>query len=176
MSHHPEQAQQQGGTRRRLHWPRRILVTLLLAFVIALVVYLPMAPWSLRWSHLESLLPWLLTPSTGVLSMVLVLLILFWVPSLLRSLTGGAQQPRPEPARGGAAEAASPVERADVRGDEEEQLSIPAMSFRRMGAEHRWELAEALDIPWRDELIHDHQSWAIACLEAAQHRAEKPFS
>lgn len=176
MSHPLEPAQQPGGPRRRLRRLRRLPLTLLLAFLIALVVYLPMAPWSLRWSHLEFLLPWVLAPSTGVLSMVLVLLILFWVPSLLRALTGSAQQPRSEPPRGGAAEAASPVDRAVARGDVEEQLSIPAMSFRQMGAEHRWELAEALDIPWRDELIHDHQSWAIACLEAAQHRAVKPFS
>ena len=176
MTLHSQPDQQQGGPRRRVRWARLFPLALVLAVVIALVTYLPTAPWNLQWSRLEFLLPWVLTPANGVLSLVLVLLILFWVPSLLRSLTGGAQQPRPEPARGGAAEAASPVERADVRGDEEEQLSIPAMSFRRMGAEHRWELAEALDIPWRDELIHDDQSWAIACLEAAQHRAEKPFS
>lgn len=171
-----EQVQPQEHLRRSVHWSCYLPLTLMIASVITLVVYLPMAPWSLRWSQLDSLLPWVLAPSTGALSLALALLVLFWVPPLLQSWTGGAQPPRREPVRGSTAEAASPVDRGDLLGAEGEQLEIPAMSFREMGSEHRWELAEALDIPWRDELIHDHQSWAIACLEAAQHRATTPFS
>lgn len=176
MTLHSQPDQQQGGPRRRVRWARLFPLTLVLAVVIALVTYLPMAPWNLQWSRLEFLLPWVLTPANGVLSLVLVLLILFWVPSVLRSLTGGNRQPGSEPAGHGSTDSAPLSGREDPRGLEEDQLKIPAMSFRQMGAEHRWELAEALGIPWRDELIHDHQSWAIACLEAAQRRAARPFS
>lgn len=172
----PEQIQPQENLRRSVNWSRYLPLTLVIASVITLVVYVPLAPWSLRWALLDSLLPWILAPSTGALSLALALLVLFWVPPLLRSWTGGARQPRREPARGSTVKGASPVDQEDPSGAEGEQLEIPAMSFREMGAEHRWELAEALDIPWRDELIHDHQSWTIACLEAAQHRATTPFS
>ncbi|MGO1227205.1 hypothetical protein ACT3SQ_01960 [Brachybacterium sp. AOP42-C2-15] len=171
-----EQDQQRGGPRRRGHRARDIPVTLLAAVVIALVIYWPMSPWSLSWSQLEFLLPWMLAPSTGVLPLALVLLILIWVPVVLRSLTGGTRRPSATPPGDDPAKTSSPSAREEQRGVGDDQLEIPAMSFRQMGTEHRWELAEALDIPWRDELIHDHQSWAIACLEAAQRRAERPFS
>ena len=55
------------------------------------------------------------------------------------------------------------------------RLRIPGGTFRELGAQHRWEMAEALHITWRDEFVHDHQGWAVACLEAAQRRAADPL-
>lgn len=156
---------------RRRH--RGVLLSLLLAIALSLLVMLPGAPWVLEWRMVEYLIPWLLRPSTGFFSLVLALWLLFTVPGVLRRWSD-------DPARYDASEEGTPAEADEPAAEPEpffgdlvegETLRIPAGTFRELGAEHRWEMAQALDVPWRDELLDDHQSWAVACLEAAQRRA-----
>lgn len=164
--------QRPGGDRTRR--PRRAMrwapLWLVLAVAISLLVHLPFAHWVLEWRMVEFLVPWLLRPSTGFLSLALALWLLFTVPGTLRVLAGGGQAPAQETTDSADAgvrgpSASTPGQAAAGR------LDIPAGTFREMGAGHRFEMAEALGIPWRDELIHDHQSWAHSCLEAAQRKA-----
>ena len=174
MNLHPTPAPS-GSTRTGRRRPRRggALLRLLLAVVLALLVMLPAAHWVTEWRMVEHLLPWLLTPSTGFLSLVFALWLLFTVPGVLRRLSG-------EPVRSGASSegTATAADDPDATRDRvpeevagEDGLRIPTGTFRELGVAHRWEMAQALGIPWRDELIHDHQSWEIACLEAAQRTA-----
>lgn len=171
MTLHTAQGSGRREGRRRIRARGFSLLVLLFAVGLSLAVVLPFAHWTLRWSMLEFIVPWLLRPATGFLPLTLTLWIVFTVPSTLRHWAGGGQ---------GDSEVSDPVDvdpdaRQPVPPASEpakgEMLSIPAVTFRELGAGHRWEMAEALGIPWRDELIHDHQSWAVACLEAAQHRA-----
>ena len=55
---------------------------------------------------------------------------------------------------------------------DEELLRVPSTELSELGAEHRWQMAQALGIPWRDELIVDAQGWAAACCEAAEREAD----
>lgn len=158
--------------RRRRHRGGGLL-RLLLAIGLALLVLLPTAHWVLEWRMVEYLLPWLLTPSTGFFSLTLALWLLFTVPGVLRRRSGeptgsGASS---EGTTTGADDPAAKRDRGPEGVAEEGGLRIPTGTFHEFGTEHRWEMAQALGIPWRDELIHDQQSWAIACLEAAQRKA-----
>lgn len=149
----------------------RALLLLLFAAVLALVVLLPFAPWTLRAEMVPYIVPWLLRPVTGFLPLTLVLWLLFIVPTLLRR-AGGARRPvrKDEPARSARSRTGGAASDDDSRRDGG-RLSVPSAPFRDLSIEDRWEMAEVLGIPWRDELIHDHQGWAIACLEAGQRRA-----
>lgn len=160
----------------------RALVALLIAAVLALIVILAGVPWVWERGMAGSVVRWLLRPSAGFLPLTLVLWLLFTVPSALRFL-GGARRaeaegrPPSEPAGAGperSGPSGSRTERSplqDAAPTDEVRLGVPAGTFRQLEAGHRWEMAAALGIPWRDELIHDHQSWAVAALEAAQRRA-----
>lgn len=152
------------GARRVGRWS---LLWLLLAVVISLVVYLPFAHWVLEWRMMEYLVAWLLRPSTGFLSMTLALWWLFSVPGTLHLLAGGGRSAAQAaaPADGGAEESAEPTTETDDR------IAIPAVPLQELGTGHRFQMAQALGIPWRDELIHDHRSWTRACSEAAHARA-----
>jgi hypothetical protein len=162
--------------------PVRTLVALLIAAVLALLVVLAGTPWALEWGMSRTLVRWLAHPSAGFLPLTLVLWLLFTVPSALRYL-GGVRRQEAEGQRASEVADAGP-ERSEPSGPrtapsplrdaspaEEARLAVPTGTFRQLDAGHRWEMAAALGIPWRDELLHDHQSWAVAALEAAQRRA-----
>lgn len=153
------------GRRRVL---RRAPLWLLLAVVLSLLVHLPFAHWVLEWRMVEFLVPWLLRPSTGFLSLTLALWLLFTAPGTLHVLavggTASAATVR-ESAEDAAREPATPTPSSG------KGIAIPAGPLRELGAGHRFEMAQALGIPWRDELIHDHRSWTLACSEAARARA-----
>lgn len=191
MTLHPAPRAGAGRSRRRLRTVGRSLLLLLLACVLALIVLLPFAPWVLRPSMVQHIVPWLLSPSTGFFSLTAVFWLLFIVPGALRALAGARrrgteEEPGPED-EGSASEgvgrdpevsvSALPAlgdsgdsgDSGDLGGHEE--IRIPAGTFRELDAGHRQEMALALGIPWRDELVHDHQDWAVACLEAALARA-----
>lgn len=138
-----------------------------LAIAIALWVVLPFAHWDVTLPLLRFLIPSLFDPRTGFLPLALALFLLFAVPALLRRWSGESAPTAP---RGAGPTTASLPEGAGTA-EGEDPLQIPTAPFRDLGTGHRWEMAEALGIPWRDELIHDDQSWAISCLEAAQARA-----
>ncbi|MGO1894266.1 MAG: hypothetical protein ACTH0H_00330 [Brachybacterium sp.] len=144
----------QHPARERHRRPRRTLrwapLWLLLAVTLSLLVYLPFTHWVLEWRMAEYLVPWLLRPSTGFLSLTLALWWLFTVPGTLHLLAGGGAAPAPDAA---------------------ERIDVPAGPLPELGAGHRFEMAQALGIPWRDELIHDHRAWTLACSEAARARA-----
>lgn len=167
MSPDPARATLPGGPRSPgLRW-RGVLVRAGVAAVIALWAVLPFAHWTTTPAHLRFLIPWLLDPRTSFLPLALVLFLLLTVPGLLRRLSG-------EPVAALMVSAPHPV--AGVAGDaeaggEEDVLHIPTAPLSELDPEVRWEMAEALDIRWRDELIHDHRSWTIACLEASRARA-----
>lgn len=146
---------------------RRSLLWLLLAVALSLVVHLPFAHWVLEWRMVEFLVPWLLRPSTGFLSMILALWWLFSAPGMLHHLAGGgrAAAPAADPADDDAEQPAEPRKETD------ERIAIPEAPLQELGAGPRFQMAQALGIPWRDELIHDHRSWTRACSEAARARA-----
>lgn len=173
MTLHPASRTGTGQGRRRRGALLRPLLLLLLAAVLSL---LPILQWPPQWTLEPRMVPyiasWLLRPSSGFLSLTLVLWLLFTAPRALRVLGGARRSGEPAPDAGEEA-LADPGTSVPAGADraEREELRIPAGTFRQLAADHRWEMAEALGIPWRDELIHDHQSWAVACLEAAQVRA-----
>lgn len=173
-----------GQGRRR--W-RGAVVTLLIAVALAVMIFVANDHWALRPDLLPYTLNWILTPVSGFLPLVLALWLALEVPRRLvrrtRSTGAAAHDGRsgtevpvtvapdvPEPEEPVRAEEPEGAE-APSGAEQPERLRIPAGTFRELGVEHRAEMARALGITWRDELIHDHQSWAIACLEAAQHRA-----
>jgi hypothetical protein len=151
------------------------VATLLIAVAVAVMAYGANDHWALRLDLLPFTLNWILTPASGFLPLVLALWLAMEVPRRLvrRTRETGAAAPD-----GGSGAEASVTVTPDARAsespadaEESERLQIPAGTFRELGVAHRAEMARALGIPWRDELIHDHQSWAIACLEASQRRA-----
>lgn len=162
---------------RRARRPVRAAVLLLVAVALALAVVLPGSHWRMDPALLEFIVPWLLDPISGFLPLTLALWLLFTVPSALRCWAGvrrgGSERPGPalRPGPSAPARPDAPTTSPRSAGTAEERLSIPAVAVGDMEAGHRRELAEALGIPWRDELIHDHPGWTLACLEAAQHRA-----
>lgn len=173
MTLHPASRTGTGQGRRRLWTLGRPLLLLLLAVVLSLVLLLPWAHWTLEPRMVQYIVAWLLRPSTGFLSLTLVVWLLFTAPRALRFLGGALrseEESAPEAREETVADPATPVSMIADRADGE-RLRIPAVTFRELDAGHRRELARALGIPWRDELIHDHQSWVVACLEAAQDRA-----
>lgn len=149
-------------------------MTLLIAVLVAVTVYVGTDHWVLRPDLLPYTLGWILSPVSGFLPMVLALWLVLEVPRRLVRRIGFRDTAAVEPAGPEApvqeiAIAPGPEQVAET--EEHEPLQIPTGTFREIGAAHQAEMARALGIPWRDELIHDHQGWAVACLEAAQHRA-----
>ncbi len=175
---------------------RRTFLLVASAFLLALWILAAQGHWALRWDLLPFTIRWVADPRSGLIPLALALWLMVEVPRVLlrrsRSAgslpTQGAEPARARP-RTGAGRTSEPSEGServtvptDVPGaahggetdDEGPRLRIPGGTFSELGAQHRWEMAEALGIPWRDELIHDHDGWAIACLEAAQRRAADP--
>lgn len=149
-----------------------LVLALLLAVAATLFVYAPFyglrfEPWML-----DGLRYLVLDLRSGFAGMVLALFLLFTVPFLLSSLSGVRRRGRgrerfSESATPGGV--SGPVFSSDLS---EDQITVPSMALREMGAEARWEMATALGIPWRDELILDHESWEAACHEATEGEAE----
>lgn len=147
---------------------QRAKTRLSLAALLSAALLLIGAPWeSISPFGAPFLLIGLVDPASGFFVLTGALWLLFTVPGMLHTLA------RRRPREGVADKVKTASRSTDAEG--RRRLRIPAGGLEDIGAEHRWELAAALDIPWRDELIHDHQSWAIACREAAQHRAARPF-
>lgn len=146
----------------------RAVVAAVAAAVVALWAVLPFAHWTTTLSQLRFLIPWLLDPRTGFLPLALALFLLLTVPGLLRRFSGEPAAPHmvsaPHPVHG--------VLPAGAEGwDDGDTVYIPTAPLAELEAEDRWEMAQALGIPWRDELIHDDQSWTSECREAARARA-----
>lgn len=172
MTLHPASRTGPGQGRRRLAALIRSLLLLLLSVVLSLLLILQWAQWTLEPRMVQYIASWLLRPSSGFLSLTLVLWLLFVAPRALRFLGGARRSGGSAPEAGEAASAEpEPAGSLGADGAGGEGLRVPAGTFRQLDAGHRREMAAALGIPWRDELIHDHQSWAVACLEAAQVRA-----
>ncbi|AXK44448.1 hypothetical protein [Brachybacterium saurashtrense] len=153
---------------------RFLLVIALVAVVLALLVMRPFSHWVYEPRMIPYLVPWLLDPRTGFLSLTLVLWALVAVPYLLRAMAARgiarrslreARSALSSPTRRGTSAAEDGVEGA------QDQVSIPAVSLEEMGPVHRVEMAEALGIPWDDSLVLDDGAWARACRDAARERA-----
>lgn len=168
---------------RRGRGLRGALLTLLLALVLAVWILVSQDHWAFRADLLPFTISWVLAPGSGLLPLTLALWLMVEVPRRFLRRSRGAVVREEAGAAPAPALSAVPVDPSEQLVDHGEEagaqaglppLRIPSGTFRELGAQHRWEMAEALGIPWRDELIHDHQSWAVACLEAAQRRAADP--
>lgn len=152
------------------------ILRLLIAAALAAAVLTVIHPWVLQADLLPYSLTWMLRPESGFYTLAIALWLLLDVPARLIGWARGSVHPRPgEGAAQDSTAGTASVSGSDVDPeDRTARLAIPGLPFRELGIEHRVEMAHALDIPWRDELIHDHQSWTVACLEAAQRRATDP--
>lgn len=170
MTLHPDLPAERTSERRLLRIAGILVRGLPAAVVVGLFVLLPFAHWTVELRMVEYIVPWLLRPSTGYLSLVLVLWIVFSLPGALRLLAGVA----PSITTSAKPRTASRKDSdADQLPDpiEAEEIWIPAASVGALGSAHRWEMAEALGIPWRDELIHDGDAWRSACEDAVESEA-----
>lgn len=144
-----------GGGRRR-GAVGGILFRLLLALALAVWVMAPFLHWDLRLDRVEYIVPWLLRPENGFLSLAA----LFWIwlqgPGMLRAI---AAPPRRE------------QEPLVVEEPQEGRLGVPSVGLEALGLEHRVEMARALGVPWRDELLVDQEEWTRVCRAAARDRA-----
>lgn len=148
------------------------LIALVLVVVGALFIYTPY--YVLRFGPLllDELRYIVLDLQSGFASMVLALYLLFTLPFLLSRLSAGRRRGS---GRAGSSDSTTsggssgPVFSSDIS---EDQVSVPSMALREMGASERGEMATALGIPWRDELILDHESWEAACHEATEREAK----
>lgn len=149
---------------------RGTLIRALLALGISLWLFAPFSHWVYEWRMMPYIVPHLLQPQTGFPSVLLVVLLMLTVPGWLqgRRAVPGAEQARP--AHEGRTEG---VARGQHARPSEDAIRIPTSALVALGAEHRWEMAEALGITWRDEFIHDHRSWDEACREAVKDAAER---
>lgn len=167
------------------------------AFFLALWILTSQDHWALRPGLLGFSIRWVVDLGSGLIPLTLALGLVVQVPLLLLrrprrahateatwSRKGRARSRARDGEGAGRSEGSERIAAAtdlpgavhDGEADRErERLRIPGGTFRELGAQHRWEMAEALHITWRDEFVHDHQSWAVACLEAAQRRAADPL-
>lgn len=162
MTLHPGSSAERTTDPRTRRLARFLVLGLLAALVGALIILLPFAHWTLELRMVEYIVPWLLRPSTGYFTLVLVLWIVVALPGVLSVLAGATPRrstSRAEAKTGGESQPRSaPLEAEEIR--------LPTEPVDALGSAHRREMAEALGIPWRDVLIQDHAAWRSAC-EAA---------
>lgn len=150
-----------------------IPLALVLSAAVTVYAYVPLYGLRLGPTVLEDLRYLLLDLQTGFLGMLIGLFILFAAPFLLSRLSRTGAGSRRESAHAepsGPGRTSGPIFSSDIS---EDQIVVPSMALREMGAGERWEMAEALGIPWTDELILDHESWELACREAIDREAER---
>lgn len=160
----------EGPPKRRF---RIIPLALLLSAVVTLYAYVPLYGLRLGPRLLDDLRYLLLDLQSGFLSLLIGLFVLFATPFLLTRLSrpaAGRRRGRAPADSTGPGKASGPIFSSDIA---EDQIAVPSMALREMGAGERWEMAGALRIPWRDELILDHESWDAACREAIDREAER---
>lgn len=142
----------------------RVKRGLVAAAAVSAALLLFGAPWELVSSvGGPFLLVSLLQPSSGFYALTAALWLLFSVPGVLRSLArrrlrGGGAGSRPAPSR-----------TLDAAG--RRRLAIPRENLEDVEGEFRRELADALGIPWRDELFFDQGAWSSTCRSAAAEKA-----
>lgn len=170
---------------------RVIPIALLLSAAVTLYVYAPLYGLRLGPRVLDDLRYLILDLRSGFLGLLIGLFVLFTAPFLLTRLsrrgaggrrgrahagaagsrrTSGAGRAAGSEKDAGSGTSSGPIFSSDTS---EDQITVSSMSLREMGAGERWEMAEALGIPWRDELILDHGSWDAACREAIDLEAER---
>ena len=167
------------------------------AFFLALWILTSQDHWALRPGLLSFSIRWVVDLGSGLIPLTLALGLVVQVPLLLLRRPRRATETEARPSRTGRARSRARADEGTGRSESSERIAaatdlpgavhdgkadedparlrIPGGTFRELGAQHRWEMAEALGITWRDEFVHDHQSWAVACLEAAQRRAADPL-
>lgn len=153
-----------------------ILLAFLLSAAVTLYAYVPLYGLRLRPRVLEDLRYLLFDLQSGFLGLLIGLFVLFAAPFLLARISRPAADRRrgstaADPADpAGPGRSSGPIFSSDASDDE---IAVPSMALREMGSGERWEMAEALGIPWRDELILDHESWETACRAAIDREAER---
>ncbi|MCT1909748.1 hypothetical protein [Brachybacterium paraconglomeratum] len=163
------------------------------AFFLAVWILTSQDHWALRPGILSFSIRWVVDLGSGLIPLTLALGLVLQVPLLrrprradapgtTRSRKGGARYcARGDAGTGRSEDSERVVGSTDPPaavhdgegGGEQERLRIPGGPLPELGAQHRWEMAEALGITWRVEFVHDHQGWAVACLEAVR-RAPAP--
>lgn len=150
-----------------------ILLAFLLSAAVTLYAYVPLYGLRLRPRVLEDLRYLLFDLQSGFLGLLIGLFVLFAAPFLLARLSrpaAGRRRGRTVAGPTGPRSASGPIFSSDAS---EAEIAVPSMALREMGVGERWEMAEALGIPRRDELILDHESWETACREAINREAER---
>ncbi|MFC0675285.1 hypothetical protein [Brachybacterium hainanense] len=134
----------------------------LLAPVLALVVFAPFDDWAFTPRLLPYIIPNLLRPGEGYLTLVLLLFLVIWVPLVQPAAWGaeGRRSRRPFPgpdAPIGTADRAPrlPAAPADPRA----RVEIPRAPLTALDARQRHQIAMALDITWDGRLARDDRLW-----------------
>lgn len=175
----------------------RAAASLLLAVVLAAAILLDFVPWVIEPEMLQYVLPHLLRPSTGFLSLVLVLFLAIWLPLGLPAARIAAARPdgsaaqgsrpdlpsEPEPPRHtpGTPEQGSQLDRqeqparrpAPPEPDPAHAVEIPLRPVTLLDARQRLEMARALDVPWDGRLARDDEAWLRACAGGLQRAARR---
>lgn len=168
MSDRAENVRAAGDGAGRILRPWRLVIALVLAVAASLWVYDGYTGVLHSWSQFRYAQYFVFDPASGFPSLVLALFVLFAVPGMLVRL--GSRRRIQETRTRTPSGASSGGPGASTM--DEELLRVPSTELSELGAEHRWQMAQALGIPWRDELIVDAQGWAAACCEAAEREAD----
>ncbi|ATG55509.1 hypothetical protein CFK41_12545 [Brachybacterium ginsengisoli] len=151
----PEESSPQGGRAKN---------GLVAAAALSAVLLLLGTPWETVLSFGGPFLLFSLAqPASGFYALTAALWLFFTVPGVLRRLA------RRRTRAGGTGLGRTPSKTRDAAG--RRRLSIPRENLEDVEGEFRRDLAEALGIPWRDELFFDQGAWSSTCRAAAEERA-----